>query len=118
MEQPKPLGLVVVAAGGVPARATANMVDPTMRVAAQSFTVQAHPGNTGLIYVRMGAQGDDRVVLRHTIGIIAVPVSATQGPFPQLSFSKPVGSAGFNMASIYIDAGVNGNGAIVTCVEG
>ncbi len=118
MEQPKPLGRVIVTTGGTPVRATVNMADPTLRVGAQTFTVQAHPTNTGIIYVRMGNQTDDRTTLRWTIGVIPVPVSATQGPFTVLTFSKPVGGAGFNMADIYLDTSVNGGSALVTVLAG
>jgi len=119
MEQPQPFGKVVVTTGGTPTRATANQVDPTARVAVQSFMVQVLPGNTGLIYVRQkGSLADDRTNLLKTVAILPAPGSATTGPFPSVTFSKPLTSAGFNLADIYIDASVDGEGALIVGTTG
>jgi len=116
---PRAYGKITVTTGGTPVRATVNQTDPAARVGLQSIMFQAHPSNTGVMYVRLkGPLGDDRTTLAHTIGFIAAPTSATQGPFPSQTFSAPPQGAPFNLADFYVDAGVNGNAVIVTGIAG
>lgn len=116
---PRAYGLITVPAGGTPRRATFNQSDPTARVGLQSIMFQAHPANTGIMYIRLKANlADDRVTLAHTVGFVPAPTSATQGPFPSITFSAPPQGAPFNLADFYVDAGVNGNGVIVVGIAG
>lgn len=116
------LGKITVAAGGTPARVTQNLADPTARIGVQSIFLQALPTNTGIIYVRTrgvsGSLADDRVTLAVTMGLIPAPTSATTGPFPSITLSEPVIPAGFNLADLYLDASINGDGALVSAVTG
>jgi hypothetical protein len=121
---PRPFGLVTVAAGGTPARATANQTDPAARVGLQSIMFQVRPANTGVIYIRMRGVGatplsDDRATLLYTLAVLPAPGSATLGPFASVTFAPagPIG-APFNLADFYIDAGVNGDGCLVSGVAG
>jgi len=108
-----------VPAGGTPVRATINQTDPAARVGLQSVMFQAHPANTGIMYVRLRVNlADDRTNLAFTLALIPAPTSATQGPFSSVTFSAPLVGAPFNLADFYVDAGVNGNSVIVSGVAG
>lgn len=114
-------GKVTVAAGGTPSRATANRADPSEPVPTQSFVVQALPGNTGLVYIFSGGanfSGDHRTSLDRCIGILPAPTSATNGPFSSASFSVPNIPNGLNLADIWFDVGVSGDGVIVAATAG
>jgi len=116
---PRAFGLVTVLAGGTPVRATINQADPTFRVGLQSIMFQAHPSNTGVMYVRLrGTLADDRATLDYTLAVIPAPASATLGPFPAVTFSSPQTGAPFNLADFYVDAGVNENSVIVSGIAG
>lgn len=115
----KSFGQVVVTAGGTPVRATSNQSDPTKRVGLQSLTVQVRPANTGLLYIRMGNSPlDDRTTRSTVLAILPAPASATSGPFASVTFSIPVAPAGLNLADIYLDASVNGDGGILSGTVG
>lgn len=116
-------GKIVVAVGGTPTRATANLSNPMGRaVTVQSFMVQALPGNTGLIYVLRddkaangGAVGDHRGDGIKVIGIIGAPASSSSpvpSP-PSASYSIPNAVTADDLRHIWIDAQTNGEGAIV-----
>jgi len=116
---PRAYGRVTVTTGGAPVRATINQADPTLRVGLQSVMFQAHPANTGIMYVRLRSTlADDRTTLAVTLALIPAPTSATQGPFSSVTFSAPPVPGGFNLADFYVDAGVNGNSVIVSGVAG
>lgn len=117
----KPFGKVTVTTGGTPVRATVNQTDPALPVPTQAFVVQVLPGNTGLVYVFAGGgnfSGDHRTTLDRCIAILPAPASATTGPFASASFAIPVIPNGMNLADIWIDVSVNGNGAIVSVTAG
>jgi hypothetical protein len=114
------LGKVTVPTGGTPERVTKNLTDPTARIGVQSIFLQALPSNTGIVYVRVRGNppADDRVTMAVTFGLIPAPTSATTGPFPSITISEPMIPAGFNLADLYLDVGVNGDGALVSAVTG
>ncbi len=109
-------GYVLVAAAGTPARLTANAAVPGDRVGAQSVMVQALPGNAGLVYVGLG--GMNKTTGVNVLAILPKPASATTGPFPSVTFSEPTIPAGFNLADLYIDAGTNNDGVVVSITRG
>ena len=116
---PRAFGRIIVVAGGTPVRATFNQTDPAARVGLQSVMFQAHPANTGIMYVRLRLNlADDRTNLAFTLVLIPAPTSATQGPFSSATFSSPLAGAPFNLADFYVDASVNGNSVIVSGVAG
>lgn len=87
----------------------------------QSVLVQALPANTGLLYVlreelvdaTAGQVGDNRTTLAKVIGIIGAPTAATATP-PAFSFIMPNARDSEDLRRIWIDAAVNGEGALVT----
>lgn len=116
---------VTVTAGGTPVRATSlTGSKPGGRVGVQSLLIQALPTNTGLIYVLREEQinadatavGDNRTTLSKVIGIIGAPTSATAHP-PALSVSMPNAADGEDLRKIWIDAGVSGEGALVSATH-
>ncbi len=111
-------GQVSVPAGGTPVRATANLSAPTQAqpVFVQSFMVQAAPENTGLVYVLSSEAdpGNDRVTRTKVLAILAVPGTATAGPFYASSYTMPNASGAVDLREIWIDVGVNGDDAIVS----
>lgn len=114
-------GKVTVTTGGTPVRATSIT---GKLVGVQSIMVQALPANTGLIYVlredKLDAVaadvGDNRTSLAKVIAIIGVPSSATAQP-PSASISIPNARNGEDLRKIWIDAGVNGEGALVVATH-
>lgn len=118
-------GKVTVTTGGTPVRATSlTGPGPGGRVGVQSFLIQALPANTGLIYVlreeKLDADatfvGDNRSSLAKVIGIIGAPTSATAHP-PALSVSIPNAVDGEDLRKIWLDAGVSGEGALLSATH-
>lgn len=118
---PRAFGDVNVTTGGTPVRATSGQTDPTLRIGLQSITFQVKPGNTGVMYIRAKGPGtptDDRTNLDFTMRVLPAPPSATQGPFAETTFTALPGSGGLNLADFWIDAGVNGNGVLISGIAG
>ena len=116
----KSFGQVIVAAGGTPARATVNQGTPSTPVSLQSVRIQVRPANTGLLYVFQGGSnfsGDHRTSRDVCLAILPAPASTTSGPFEkyEAQFVVPVG---LNLADIWLDVSVNGDGAIVSGTVG
>src|SRR5215510_12130333 len=115
---PRSYGKIVVTTGGTIVQATNNQTNKSQRIGLQSITVQALPTNTGLIYVRLKGDGaDDRTNLNFTIGLVGAPASATSQP-PAITITATPASGALNLADIWIDAGVNGNGALISGIAG
>lgn len=115
------LGKVTCPAAATPVRATVNRTDPTARVGVQGFMVQALPANTGKVYVFLGGAqftGDHRTSLTGALFEVPAPSSATTGPFPTGSIGLQAEAAGINMADIFIQTDVNGDGAIICATIG
>ena len=115
-------GLITVPAGGTPVRATSLLSVGAAAVAkVQTLMVQALPTNTGLIYVVANpgfdvSPGDRRTDKAKVIATIGAPASATVTP-PSATVSLPNGMAVCDLKDIWIDAGVNGEGAVVSGVH-
>ena len=113
-------GQVIVTTAGTPVRATANLAVPGTSVPLQSLRIQVRPANTGILYVFQGGgnfSGDHRTTRDVALAILAVPASATTGPFDkyEVSFVVPVG---LNLADIWLDASVSGDGGIISGTVG
>ena len=106
------LGLVTVTTSGTPVRATTNAADPTVRVPAQSITVQPAPGNAGILYV--GLKGMDITTGVGVLRAIPKPASATTGPFTEATISIPVAPAGLDASQIYLDSSSSGDKGLVS----
>jgi hypothetical protein len=115
------LGLVACVTS-TPVRATANVPTffsgqlATDRIGAQGALFQADPGNVALAYIGVSAQMDPTTG-KDVIGILSVPVSATQGPFASFSPSQPVTPASLNMADLWV-LGTTGDAVLVSYVQG
>lgn len=107
------LGKVTVVTAGTPVEVTINQTTPSARYAAHSFMVEALPANTGKIYV--GFVGLNKGTLANVLAIIPVP---TVNLIPSFSSTIAYAPGGFNLADIYIDADVNGEGALVSAIRG
>jgi hypothetical protein len=108
-------GKVSVTTGGIPVRLTANLEDPTLPVPLQKVRIQPLPANNAVIYVFAGGanfSGDHRTDLEGCIGIIAAPVSATDGPFAPLEIGVEVVPLGLYLNDLWID-GTSGEGVVV-----
>ena len=116
---PRVFGQIVVPAPGTLVRVTSTQTDPSQRVGLQSITFQARPANAGIVYIRMrGDASDDRTNRLFTLGILAHPTSATDGPFDRMTVTAPPASGGLNAADFYLDAASAGDGALVFGIAG
>lgn len=113
-------GQVTVATGGTPSRATANQTVPGTVVPLQSVRIQVRPANTGLLYIFQGGanfSGDHRTSRDVCLAILAAPANVTTGPFEkyEAGFIVPVG---LNLADLWLDVSVNGDGGIISGTVG
>ena len=114
-------GQVLVAAGGTPARATANQTTPSAVVQLQKVRIQVRPANTGILYIFQGGgnfSGDHRTTRDVVLAILPAPASATSGPFAYFEFGEEVVPVGLNLADIWLDVSANGDGGIIAGVTG
>lgn len=106
------LGFVTVPAAGTPVRTTANLPVPTANCPAHSYLIEALPANTGDIYV-------GRSTMNTVTGadvFVVIPAS-TANVYPSFTSTIIEAAAGFNMAEIWLDAEVNGDGALVSIIR-
>ena len=108
-----PLGYVKVAAAGTPVQVTSGLAQPSNRIAGQTLMVQAIPGNSGKIFL-----GFANMVKATGVGVLAVLPIPTLNILPSTQISLPMLPAGLNIADFYLDADVNGEGAIVSYTTG
>ena len=106
------LGLVPVTTAGTKVRATSTQSDPTARLTVQSVQFQARPANTGLIYI--GTSALDKSTGAGVLAVIPAPASATTGAFGSATFSEALAPAGIDIADLYIDSTVNGDGVFIS----
>ena len=106
------LGKVTVTVSGTPIRLTNAEGDPTVRYPAHSFLVEALSTNTGALYV--GTRTMDKTSLAGVFAIIPPPLTNS---FPSFSTTVTYAPAAFNLADIWLDAAVSGEGALVSCVQ-
>jgi hypothetical protein len=102
----KSQGKVTVTTAGTPVQVT------TTRTVAQSVMVQALAANTGLIYVGLSTLNKSTGV--GVLGIIPIPTTNIIG---SVSASIPLAPAGINLADLWIDSTVNGEGVIISYTE-
>lgn len=105
------LGFVTVTTAGTPVRCTINESDPTARVAAHSYLVEAKSTNTGAIYIGSASMNKSTGA-----GVYAVLPPPTLNIYPSFSSNIVEAAAGFNMNEVYLDADVNGEKALVSFV--
>jgi hypothetical protein len=100
---------------GTPVQVTTNLSDAPLRIAAQSVLFQAHPDNTGVVYV--GLAGMDPATGVGVLGIIPAPADPTTGPFPSFTTAQPVLPASLNVADFYVE-GTTGDSVLVSYAAG
>ncbi len=118
----KGFGYVTVAAAGTPVRATQGLTLQTGQpVQLQSVLIEAHPSNTGLIYIFEGMStppADHRTSGAGLLAILAAPASAINGPFPSATFGLPAVPNGVDLNNIWLDTSVSGSKVIVSGTVG
>ena len=107
------LGLVTVATGGIPVRLSQNETDPTVRLAGHSLSVQAWHANTGKIYI--GDSADMNTATGD--GVLAVLAIPTANVLPQFNSTIVQAAAGVQVHSLWLDAEVDGESALVTVLR-
>ena len=79
------------------------------------FFVEALPGNTGYIYV-----GLSTLVASTLVGCLFIigkpPATAGPGPIPFYFIQSNVSMAPLDLSTIYLDASVNGEGALISYI--
>lgn len=100
---PACLGFVAPTAG-TPKKVTSNF-DNLDNVFFQSLSIQAHPSNTGLVYVLSNGTAADTT---NGTNIVAVLAAGQSIPF------SGVALGGINPSQFYIDVSATGNKAIPT----
>ncbi len=103
------LGKVTTTTG--PVRVTINQADPTLRYGAHSYLVEAVSTNTGAVYI--GNSAMNKTTLS---GVYAILPPPTTNSFSNFSATVTYAPAAFNMAEIYIDVDVSGEGALVSVI--
>ncbi len=115
-------GYVAVVAAGTPVRASSNLTLQTgQNVPLQSLLIEAHPANTGKIYIIEGMPAtpvDRRTTGVGVIAILPKPADATIGPFPSANFGLPATPQSINLREIWLDADVSGDKVIVSGTVG
>lgn len=106
------LGKVTVANAGVPVRLTNNQGDPTVLFRAHSYLVEVLSTNTGKVYI--GAQNLDRTTL---VGVYAILAPPTTNIYPTFSSTISYAPNPLNVASVWIDVDVNGEGVIASVIQ-
>lgn len=81
----------------------------------QILRFQVHPNNTGIVSIGLNqySQSSPAIDKWQIVGVLAVPVSATNGPFAYLDFGAANIPAGLNAAAFSI-IGATGNSVYVT----
>lgn len=110
----KSLGAVKVAVSGTPVRSTLNQSNPSARLAAHSLLVEQLAANTGKIYIGTLPMDITNPLLPGVSAVLPPPTANTIASFSATISYAP---GGFNMAEIYIDADVSGEGALVSIIQ-
>jgi hypothetical protein len=106
------LGKVTVANAGVPVRLTNNQADPAVLYRAHSYLVEVLSSNTGKVYI--GAANLDKSTL---VGVYAILAPPTTNIYPTFSSTISNLPNPFNIAAVWIDVDVNGEGALVSVIQ-
>lgn len=107
-------GIITVVSNTLNYRATLNNTDPTANDLCHAVLIQAHPSNTGLIYVFDRGTGSYATGVG-LLAVIAAPAVGAQPP--SASAGIPFAMGGVNLADIYICAAVNTDKAIVSVLK-
>jgi len=108
------LGTVIVASAGIPVRATSNQTDSTKRFPANSVLIEALSTNSGDIYVGVAGMNAGFIWVAGLNGIVAVIPPPTASVYGSFSASDQRALVGLNLADLWIDAEVDGEGVVIS----
>jgi hypothetical protein len=103
------LGKVTIDNAGTLKRATDNLVDPTAMFLCHSIMIEVWPSNNGKIYVCDRADADSTT----GYGIVAILGVPTVNSIPTFTDTVTGAIAAINLEEIWLDAELDGEGAIV-----
>ena len=102
-------GSVIIPVGGIPVRV---VVPPTMNPpSCHALIIQTLRSNTGKIYI--GLSGMQRTTLAQTLAVLPIP---TDNLLPTFSIALTVAANAINVADLWLDADVNGEGVLISAL--
>lgn len=104
-----PLSKFTVAVPGTPTRLTSTQSVPSEKFACHGVLVQALPANTGKVYI--GRSTMNRATMTDIIATLAIPTDHT---IPSFTAALTLSPNAVNLADLYVDADVGGEGVIVS----
>lgn len=102
----------ITATPGTPVRLTSNQSTPAARYPVHSFLCEAVSSNTGNVYI--GGPSLNRATLADVFCVLPIP---TTNLLPSFSATVSYAAAAFNLADIYLDTDVAGEGVLVSAVR-
>lgn len=107
------LGRTLVAVGGTPVQVAvpADLVSRINPPSVHAIVVEALFGNTGKIFV--GVAGLNRSTLVNCLVVLPIP---TANLIPTFSISVAAGANPLYLPSLWIDADINNEGVLISCV--
>jgi hypothetical protein len=118
----KSFGIVTVAAAGTPVQASDNLTLATGQpVPLQAVLFQAHPDNTGKVYIFVEMSqppADHRTDGVGLVAILPAPSDPDTGPFPSGTFGLPATPNGINLTNFWLDVQTSGDKVIVSGTVG
>ncbi len=108
------VGRITVVTAGTPVRATSLETDPTARYPAHAFLFQRDDNTeTGNVYIMDREDGDPST----GVGVLAILAIPTENILPSFSATITYAPAGLNLADLWIDSDVNGEGCQVSAMR-
>lgn len=108
------LGRVTVTTAGTPKRATNGESDPSARYPAHAVLFQRDLNTeTGNVYIMDREDGDPST----GVGVVAILAIPTENILPSFSATITYAPAGLNLADLWIDSDVNGEGCQVSAMR-
>jgi hypothetical protein len=101
------IGYVNITTAGTRVRVTVGETDPTARIPCHTIFFQAHPSNTGVIYVGNSA-------VSSSAGLFATLPIPTNNIHPTFELGLAQSPNAFNLVDFYVDASVNGDDVLVS----
>lgn len=104
-----PLSKFTVAVPGTPVRLTSTQANPAEKFACHGVLAQALPANTGKVYI--GRSTMNRTTMTDIVATLAIP---TDNTIPSFTAALTLSPNAVNLADLYVDADVGGEGVIVS----
>lgn len=103
------IGRIVSVVPGTPVRFTKDQSLPGEKFACHGVLAQACPANTGKVYI--GLSNMNKTSLAQVIAVLAIP---TDNTIPSFTAALTLSPNAVNLADLYLDADVIGEGALVS----